>query len=84
MEKGDIVISQDYGVATLALARNGFVMHPSGKQLHNGNIDLLMFERHVGREARKKNIRGARHKKRTSEDNEQFRVQFEQLIKSLR
>lgn len=80
MSIGDVVISQDYGVATLALARKGYVMLPSGRHIHDGNIDQLLFERHIGRETRKQKMRGERHKKRTPLDNENFQRQFEQLI----
>ncbi len=48
MKQGDLIVTADYGVASLALGRNGLVINPSGKQLHHDNIDQLMFERHLG------------------------------------
>jgi uncharacterized protein YaiI (UPF0178 family) len=80
MQEHDIVVSADYGVASLALARKGYVIHPLGKEISNANIDQLMFERHISREERKRGRRGPKHKKRTIEDNRQFEQELERLI----
>ena len=82
MKKGDIIVSQDYGVASLAIGKGGKVMLPSGKEIHKDNIDLLMFERHISRVERSKGNRGRKHKKRTKEDNTFFLQAFEELVKS--
>ena len=37
--KGDIVVSQDYGVAAMALGKNAYAIHQSGKWYTNENID---------------------------------------------
>ena len=37
--KGDIVVSQDYGVAAMALGKGAYAIHQSGKWYTNGNID---------------------------------------------
>lgn len=76
----DIVVSQDYGVATLAIGKKGFVLLPSGKELHKDNIDMHMFERHISREERKRGRRGTRHKKRTSNDNERFEESLDFMV----
>ena len=73
--KGDIVVSQDYGVAAMALGKNVYAIHQSGKWYTNENIDQMLMERHLNKKARrasgKKHLRGPR--KRTSEDDEHFR-----------
>ena len=38
--KGDIVVSQDYGVAAMALGKGAYAIHQSGKWYTNDNIDL--------------------------------------------
>ncbi len=83
MEIGDIIITADYGVASLALGRGGHVLHPSGKHIHHDNIDLLMFERHLSQKSRKAGLRGPRHKKRTVHDNLNFTHQLEKLIQDV-
>lgn len=63
MEAGDIVISGDYGVASLALAKGGYVLKHNGKPVNKENVDMLMFERHLSRKVRMQGKRGgARHK----------------------
>ena len=37
--KGDIVVSQDYGVTAIALGRGSYAIHHSGKWYTNKNID---------------------------------------------
>lgn len=80
MVSGDIVISQDYGVASLALGKKGFVLLPSGREIDIQNIDMLMFERHISREQRSQGKRGPKHKKRNQRDNDLFKEALEKLV----
>ena len=61
--KGDIVVSQDYGVAAMALGKNAYAIHQSGKWYTNENIDQMLMERHLNKKARrasgKKRLRGS-------------------------
>ena len=54
VHKNDIVVTQDYGVAAMVLAKGASVITRSGFQLTNSNIDLLLFERNVAKIERKK------------------------------
>ena len=80
--RGDIVVSQDYGVAAMALGKNAYAIHQSGKWYTNENIDQMLMERHLNKKARrasgKNHLKGPR--KRTSEDDEHFRESFERMI----
>lgn len=80
--KGDIVVSQDYGVAAMALGKGAYAIHQSGKWYTNDNIDRMLMERHLNKKARresgKNHIKGP--KKRTSEDDEHSSESFEKLI----
>lgn len=81
-KKGDIVVSQDYGVAAMALGKGAYAIHQSGKWYTNENIDMMLMERHVNKKARrsssKNHIKGP--KKRTQEDDERFEQSFQKLI----
>ena len=70
--KGDIVVSQDYGVAAMALGKGAYVIHQSGKWYTNDNIDRMLMERHLNKKARRSSniadLKGP--KKRTKEDDE--------------
>ena len=80
--KGDIVVSQDYGVAAMALGKGAYAIHQSGKWYTDDNIDQMLMERHLNKKARrgshKNHIKGP--KKRTSEDDERFAQSFEKLV----
>ena len=80
--KGDVVVSQDYGVAAMALGKGAYAIHQSGKWYTDKNIDRMLMERHLNKKARrgssKNHIKGP--KKRTSEDDERFAQSFEKLV----
>lgn len=82
---GDLVVTQDYGVAAMALSRKAYCIHQSGMVYTDDNIDGLLNERHVKKKARmsssKNHIKGPR--KRTSEDDERFKKAFIHLLNSI-
>lgn len=51
--KGDIVVSQDYGVAAMALGKGAYAIHQSGKWYTDENIDRMLMERHLNKKARR-------------------------------
>lgn len=79
---GDIVVTQDYGVAAMALGKKAYGIHQSGKWYTNENIDQMLMERHLAKAARraskKNHLKGP--KKRTIEDDERFLESMERLI----
>lgn len=81
-KRSDIVVTQDYGVAAMALGKGAYAIHQSGKWYTNDNIDQMLMERHLNKKARrasgKNHLKGP--KKRTQEDDDRFRESFEKLI----
>ena len=81
--RGDVVVSQDYGVAAMALGKGAFAIHQSGKWYTNENIDQMLMERHLNKKARRassrNHIKGPR--KRTEEDDQRFAESFEKLLR---
>ncbi len=81
--RGDIVVTQDYGVAAMALGKGAFAIHQSGKWYTNENIDQMLMERHLIKKARRalsrNHIKGPR--KRTDEDDQRFAESFEKLLR---
>ena len=80
-QRGDIVITQDYGVAALALSKGAWAIHQSGKWFTDDNIDGLLMDRHLAKKARrsgKHHLKGPA--KRTEEDDKRFAESFERLI----
>ena len=80
--KGDVVVSQDYGVAAMALGKGAYAIHQSGKWYTNENIDQMLMERHLNKKARrsshKNHMKGPR--RRTEEDDVRFAQSFEKLV----
>jgi len=79
---GDVVVTQDYGVAALALGKGAYGIHQSGHWYTNENIDRLLMERHISKEVRRAK---SRHhlkgpKKRTDEDDRRFEESFRRLL----
>ena len=82
LSKGDICVSQDYGVAAMALGKGCYAIHQSGRWYTNENIDQMLMERHIAKKVRcsgnKKHLKGP--SKRTPEDDRRFEESFERLI----
>ncbi|MBQ3568269.1 MAG: DUF188 domain-containing protein, partial [Anaerotignum sp.] len=77
----DICITQDYGLASLLLAKKATVLHHNGFFYTQENIDRMLFERHLSREMRRqKKSRGSHVRKRTKEDDEIFLHALERAI----
>lgn len=80
LQNGDIVMTQDYGVAVLALTNFAKVMNPKGMIYTNDNIDTLLEQRHQNQKLirQKKYLKGP--KKRTIQDEEQLKKSLIQCI----
>ncbi|PXX49621.1 hypothetical protein DFR60_1136 [Hungatella effluvii] len=80
--KGDIVVTQDYGVAAMILGKGAHGIHQSGKWYTNENIDQMLMERHLAKKARmgkgKHHLKGPA--KRVEEDDERFQESLCKLI----
>lgn len=83
--RGDIVVTQDYGVAAMALGKGAFAIHQSGKWYTNENIDQMLMERHLNKKARRassrNHIKGPR--KRTEVDDQRFAESFEKMVRKV-
>ncbi len=50
---GDLVVTQDYALGALALARGAICLHPDGWRYTEANIDGLLASRHEARRIRR-------------------------------
>ncbi len=77
--KNDIVITQDYGLATLVLTKGGIVIHNNGYIINSFNIDTLLEQRYIGSKLRgKTKIKGPR--KRNDLDDLNFIKTLDSLL----
>ena len=76
----DIIVTQDYGLASLGLAKGSIVLHHTGFSYTNENIDQLLQTRYLSAMARKSGKRTKGPKPFTAEDREQFRRLFKEVL----
>lgn len=83
--KGDLAVTQDYGVAAMILGKGASGIHQSGKWYTDENIGQMLMERHISKKARrsksKHHLKGPA--KRTTEDNTRFGESLERLIQKI-
>lgn len=82
VQNGDIVITQDYGLAAMCLARKSAVLNQNGMVYHDGNMDSLLASRHMGQKIRRSGGRTKGPAKRKKEQDEMFANQLRKLILS--
>lgn len=79
--KGDIVITQDYGLASMLLAKGCYVMDSFGRRFSDSNIEGLLMQRYLNQKARRAGDRITGPRKRQAADNSNFTENFLKLIK---
>ena len=83
INKGDIVITQDYGLAAMCLAKCAVPVSQDGMLYTNDNIDALLLQRHTAKKIR---ISGGRLKgppKRKSEQDKAFELALNELLRQI-
>ncbi|RJS59055.1 YaiI/YqxD family protein [Bacillus sp. PK3_68] len=83
VKKGDIVITQDYGLAAMVLAKNGYAIDQNGRLYTPDNIDQLLGFRHVAKKARQAGERMKGPRKRRKEDDQQFEERFIRVVEQI-
>lgn len=79
---GDIVITQDFGLASMCLSRSALVLHQDGWEYTQENMDALLLIRHDSRKLRAAGVRMKGPKKRNSHQNEAFEAALEKLLQT--
>lgn len=79
---GDIAVTQDYGLASLCLARGCRVIHQDGWEYSRDNIDALLLVRHESRKHRAAGNRMKGPKKRTAAQDQAFEAGFQAMLQN--
>ncbi|MGJ9460578.1 YaiI/YqxD family protein [Oceanobacillus sp. CF4.6] len=82
-KRNDMIVTQDYGLASLGLAKGCTVLHHKGFTYTDENIDQLLQTRYLSAMARKSGKRTKGPKPFTSEDKEKFRTLFNSTLNQL-
>lgn len=77
---GDIVVTQDFGLAAMVLAKGAKALNQNGMIYSDNNMDRLLFERHISQKVRRSGGRTSGPRKRTKEDDARFEAAFKKLL----
>ena len=80
VQPGDVVVTQDYGLAAMCLARRARVLHQDGHEYTPENIDGLLAFRHEARKLRRAGGRTRGPAKRTPAQDEAFRALLARVL----
>ena len=80
--RGDIVITQDYGLASMCLAKGARILHQDGWEYTPDNIDALLFQRHESRKLRSQGGKMKGAKKRTESQNKTFEAGLSGILQT--
>ena len=72
VQKGDLVITQDYGLAALVLGKGAKALNQNGLIYTDSNIENLLFTRFIGKKERMAGNRTKGPKKRTDQNDADF------------
>ncbi|NLY77926.1 MAG: YaiI/YqxD family protein [Tissierellia bacterium] len=82
INKGDILITQDYGLAAMGLTKGAYCINQNGFYITDENISSLLDRRHINASLRRKKIY-TKFKKRSSQADENFERSLISLIEKL-
>lgn len=79
-EPGDIVITQDWGLAALVLAKQAHCLSPTGIEYCREKMDFLLEEREIKAKFRRGGGRTKGPGKRTREDDSRFAAELKRIL----
>lgn len=83
VKKDDIVITQDYGLAAMCLARLARVISQNGREYNDSNIDALLLARHTAKKIRMAGGRLKGPKKRNNSQDTDFAAKLQAIIEEI-
>ena len=82
-QAGDLVVTQDWGLAALVLGKGAFCLSPSGREYTAKTIGFMLEEREIKAKLRRGGSRTKGPKKRTAADDEHFFIKLRRFIAQL-
>ena len=79
---GDILITQDYGLAAMAISKRARVITQNGLEISDENLQNLLLSRHISKKERRAGNRIKGPKKRTQSQNSAFEIKLRETIKN--
>ena len=82
VKPGDLVITQDYGLASMCLAKKAIPVHQDGWAYTDDNIEALLFSRHQSKKLRNAGVRMKGPRKRSTDQDRAFEAFFRSLLQA--
>lgn len=79
-DPGDIIITQDWGLASMVLGKPAYCLSPAGKEYRPDKIEFLLEERELKAKFRRGGGRTKGPSKRTREDDQRFAAELARII----
>ena len=80
IEKGDILVSQDHGLAAMCLAKGAICINQNGFVINNENIDGMLNRRYINSKLRREQGIYSKFKKRNPKADEDFEMALRKLM----
>lgn len=80
LSNGDVVITQDYALAAMALSKNARIINQNGMEYTDKNIDTLLMSRFIAKKIRNAGGRLKGPSKRTKEQTESFIKKLREIL----
>jgi len=84
VKAGDIVVTQDYGLAAMCLAKKAHVLNQNGLIFNEFNIGSLLEQRHLSKKIRMAGGRTKGPSKRTKEQDDAFLKSLKKIFSSIK
>jgi uncharacterized protein YaiI (UPF0178 family) len=79
-EQGDVVVTQDWGLAAIVQGKGARCLSPAGREFRSDRMAFLLEEREVKNKLRRTGGRTKGPKKRTDEDDQRFEASLERIL----
>ncbi len=79
-EAGDLVVTQDWGLAAMVIGKKARALSPDGREYRSENMDFMLEEREMKAKHRRSGGRTKGPKKRTAKNDADFSKELETLI----
>lgn len=80
---GDVIVTQDFGLAAMIIAKGARALGPSGKEYRSETIDFLLEEREFKAKFRRAGGRTKGPRKRTLEEDRRFEELLECILAAI-
>ena len=79
-QKGDVVVTQDWGLAAVILGKGGRCLSPTGMEFRQDRIEFLLEEREIKAKIRRSGGRTKGPNRRAASDDCRFQRSLERLL----